>query len=427
MKVERSKNRLYYLELDRVDPICDGILVEEQRSAPFPIESTHVTQDISCEGEKSGQPEESPENSRPPWPEEGELKEKGSSEEDLLEGPSKRKIRYVCSELLNLAVASIIENRTHTGDLGNCRPTRPEEGQARNPQAKLLDGLVSPETLSPESRPAGCRVRTKTEERSCPAAHVLDELEGDVLPRNTTKKEHAGYVCLELIKLACIWMRYGQKHRLESHPSSRELDSFACNGRMHARVYLNEKVLRQEHKGESSGSDVGCQPAKEGLKSEERSATSSAEEYVVSAPIALELKQLQPTLTRMRRVLDCYPKNPFRTVNNPVKMKHEKQYVLIEELVKTGEADKKDGRHEAMEKPAKAKTVTWMRQGATKAMSTIMTKSAKVVPRVTPTRSKWRIWNPGRNEAFVLRGVIVSIKHVRCSVLYTKRIRIRSG
>jgi hypothetical protein len=58
MKVERSKNRLYYLDLDRVDPICDGFLVEEQRSAPFPCESTHVTQDIICEGENSGQTEE---------------------------------------------------------------------------------------------------------------------------------------------------------------------------------------------------------------------------------------------------------------------------------------------------------------------------------------------------------------------------------
>jgi hypothetical protein len=115
----------------------------------------------------------------------------------------------------------------------------------------------------------------------------------------------------------------------------------------------------------------------------------------------------------MRRVLDCYPKNPFRTVNNPVKMKHEKQYVLIEELVKTEEADKKDGRHETIEKPAKAKTVTWMRQGAAKAMSTMKAKSAKAVPRVTPTQSKWRIWDPGHSEAVMLRVVIVRNKHVR--------------
>jgi hypothetical protein len=82
IKVERSKNRLYYLDLDRVDPICDGFLVEEQRSAPFPREFTQFTQDIICEGEKSGQPEGSPASRRPPWPEEGGLKEKVRPEED---------------------------------------------------------------------------------------------------------------------------------------------------------------------------------------------------------------------------------------------------------------------------------------------------------------------------------------------------------
>jgi hypothetical protein len=57
-----------------------------------------------------------------------------------------------------------------------------------------------------------------------------------------------------------------------------------------------------------------------------------------------------------------------------------------------------------MKKPAKAKTVTWMLQGgAMKAMSMMMAKSAKVVPRVTPTQSKWRIWDPGRSEALVLK------------------------
>jgi hypothetical protein len=41
-------------------------------------------------------------------------------------------------------------------------------------------------------------------------------------------------------------------------------------------------------------------------------------------------------------------------------------------------------------------------------MSTRKAKTAKVVPRVTPTQSNWRIWDPGRNEAHVvLRGVIV--------------------
>jgi hypothetical protein len=92
-------------------------------------------------------------------------------------------------------------------------------------------------------------------------------------------------------------------------------------------------------------------------------------------------------------------------------MKQEKNCLLIEEPVKVKD-DKKDDQRQAMEKPAKVKTVTWMLRGATKAMSTMKVKTAKAVPRVTPTRSKWRIWDPGRSEAVVLRGVIVSIKHV---------------
>jgi hypothetical protein len=126
----------------------------------------------------------------------------------------------------------------------------------------------------------------------------------------------------------------------------------------------------------------------------------------------------------MRRVLDCYLKKVLRTVDNPVKMKQEKNCLLIEELVKTEEADKKDGRRQAMEKP-KAKTVTWMVRGTTKAISIRKVKMAKVVPRVTPTQSKWRIWDPGRSEAVVLRGVIVRNKHVRSGALsYTERIRL---
>jgi hypothetical protein len=64
-----------------------------------------------------------------------------------------------------------------------------------------------------------------------------------------------------------------------------------------------------------------------------------------------------------------------------------------------------------------------MLRGATKAMSTMKTKSAKAVPRVTPTRSKWRIWNPGRSEAVVLRGVIVRNKHA--GVVYESYTRVR--
>jgi hypothetical protein len=130
MKVERSKNRLYYLDLDRVDPICDEFLVEEQRSAPFPHESTHVTQDVICERGKSGQPEGSPENGRPPWLEGGGLKENSSPEEAPLKGPQKRKAGYTCMELLNIAVAS-------------SRPTRPEGGRAANSQVASSEKSAS--------------------------------------------------------------------------------------------------------------------------------------------------------------------------------------------------------------------------------------------------------------------------------------------
>jgi hypothetical protein len=108
----------------------------------------------------------------------------------------------------------------------------------------------------------------------------------------------------------------------------------------------------------------------------------------------------------MRCVLDYYLKEALRTVNNPVKMKHEKQYLLNEEPVKIDDDDKEDDERQAMEKPTKAKTVTWMLQEeATKTMSTMKAKLVKVMPRVTPTRSKWRIWDPDRSEAHVmLRG-----------------------
>jgi hypothetical protein len=56
--------------------------------------------------------------------------------------------------------------------------------------------------------------------------------------------------------------------------------------------------------------------------------------------------------------------------------------------VKTQDADKEDCRREAMKKPAKVKSVTWKLQGTSNAMSTMMAKTVKAVPRVTPTRSK---------------------------------------
>jgi hypothetical protein len=47
-----------------------------------------------------------------------------------------------------------------------------------------------------------------------------------------------------------------------------------------------------------------------------------------------------------------------------------------------------------------------------------MAKAAKAVPRVTPTQSKWRIWDPGRSKAIVFREVIVRIKDVRSNLIY---------
>jgi hypothetical protein len=115
----------------------------------------------------------------------------------------------------------------------------------------------------------------------------------------------------------------------------------------------------------------------------------------------------------MRHVLNCYSKKVLQIVNNSVKMKHKKQCLLSEEPVKTEDVDKKDDQRQAMEKPTKEKTVTWMLRGATKAMPIRKTKAAKVVPGITPMRIKWRIWDPGRSDAHVvLRGVIVRIKHV---------------
>ncbi|KAK1643703.1 hypothetical protein QYE76_061508 [Lolium multiflorum] len=159
---------------------------------------------------------------------------------------------------------------------------------------------------------------------------------------------------------------------------------------VHGPLNLEEEVLRRDYKGESRRSDVGPQPASEGFTSEETSATSGAEEYVVLSPTALEKRRLRPTRARMRRVLNYYPNK----VNNPVKMKHRKQCVFIEEPVKTEDADKEDCGREAMEKPTKVKSVAWVPQGTAKAM-----------PRKTPAGSSWRIWDPGRSEEHVvLRG-----------------------
>jgi hypothetical protein len=86
-------------------------------------------------------------------------------------------------------------------------------------------------------------------------------------------------------------------------------------------------------------------------------------------------------------MLDYYSKEALRTVNNLVKMKYKRQCLFIEEPVKVKD-DKEYDQYQAMEKSIKTKTVTWMLQGTTKAMLTRKAKTAKAVPRITPTRSK---------------------------------------
>ncbi|KAK1684089.1 hypothetical protein QYE76_044937 [Lolium multiflorum] len=210
-----------------------------------------------------------------------------------------------------------------------------------------------------------------------PVQIPLVQLEADIPVRR--------HMCLELIDLAIhelahTWVCYGQKH------PSEELANFASNFSMNASVNLSEKVLRRGHIGESRRSEVCLQPANEEPSSDETNALSGAEEYVVLSPTALETRQLRPTQARMRRVLDYYPKKVIRTVNNPVKMKHTKQCLFIEEPVKTEDADK-DCRREALEKPAKVRSVTWVPRGAAKAM-----------PMKTPAENSWRIWDPGRDR-----------------------------
>jgi hypothetical protein len=112
------------------------------------------------------------------------------------------------------------------------------------------------------------------------------------------------------------------------------------------------------------------------------------EKYFVSPPTDMELRRLRPTRARIRGVFTFYPKKQFRTINNPVKMNHKEQCLFIEKLVKTKNADTKNCGRQAMEKPAKVKSVAWLLQG-----------TAKAQPRKTLARNSWRIWDPGRSEA----------------------------
>lgn len=70
-----------------------------------------------------------------------------------------------------------------------------------------------------------------------------------------------------------------------------------------------------------------------------------------------------------------------------------------EEQVKVEDATQKECWHQAVDKP----TVKWMTR--------LLQETAKAMPTITPVRSGNRVWDPGRNEDVVLRGVNVRVKH----------------
>ena len=83
-----------------------------------------------------------------------------------------------------------------------------------------------------------------------------------------------------------------------------------------------------------------------------------------------------------------------------------------EENVMFEDVDKKDYCRQSVDESTKAKSMSWMPRETTKAMSAIKAEATRAMPRVAPTQSKRRIWDPGRSEAHVvLRGVNVGNKH----------------
>jgi hypothetical protein len=89
-----------------------------------------------------------------------------------------------------------------------------------------------------------------------------------------------------------------------------------------------------------------------------------------------------PTPVRLRRLLDLYRENVLRD-KNPMKTKRTCEYSLsTEEPVKFEKVKKEDGWRRAMDKLTAEKLVLWMLQGRTK---------------MTPARSSWRTWDPGRS------------------------------
>jgi hypothetical protein len=62
------------------------------------------------------------------------------------------------------------------------------------------------------------------------------------------------------------------------------------------------------------------------------------------------------------------------------------------------DVDKKDCCCQREDESTKAMLMSWKSQGTTKVMSMLKAEAAKVLSRVTSTRSDWRIWDPGRSE-----------------------------
>jgi hypothetical protein len=145
---------------------------------------------------------------RPPWPEEGGLKEKVPPEEAPPGG------------LGAISLENRVEEKNST--------KRPDGG--------------SPCVATDRPEALGIHIPEETgKEREISPSVALHGMEADVPARNLK------YACMELLNLArrelpCTWMHYSQKHRLKLHPSGKELAKFASN-----------RVLWQEHIGESWG------------------------------------------------------------------------------------------------------------------------------------------------------------------------------
>jgi hypothetical protein len=392
MKVERSKNRLYYLDLDRVDPV-------------FQDKSKSVTHDIICEKEKSWHPAEA----------------KGADGVDIPAKHAKKHARYMprlCQEILNFAVASINEGRTCTG--------QPEGSATLGSNQASSSGLRWPEVGGPEGSgspgedPSGGLA--KGEGQSSSVTRLNNALD--------VRLETCGSIANRPSSLCVVKPEEAPREELDPEeasgahvPEGREISAVNGLGKSSEGISPVRRCLGQKDRPETYELEDGS--------FKERSEISVASHASHERKLAF-LGKLRELATRYMFSFG----QEYRPAVNRVGYSStredfvEREYLFTKEEVKAEDADM-DGKRQAMEKPTKVKAVTWKTQGTTKAMLTRTVKTVKAIPRVTPTQSKWRIWDPGRGEAHVvLRGVIVRIKHdptpAGCRVLrpYTYRIRV---